>query len=188
MRINLSTHKQCLSCHGLSLVQMMYSSIVTAVHLRQLHRTSTLVYFLTLSSVGATTRVDHVLRKVSRKIFALRTAGSQLTLKSRRQYYVSVIQPDLEYGSTLRSVKACLEISAIRNVWAAASRAIVQWKNGACLVEDSDGSIRVSGKPAFPPPVWTQSAMLVRMREAANNCCCLLSFFLLFSVVVVGFF
>ena len=44
--------------------------------------------------------IDHVLRKVSRKIFALRTAGSQLTLKSRRQYYVSVIQPDLEYGST----------------------------------------------------------------------------------------
>ena len=42
--------------------------------------------------------IDHVLRKVSRKIFALRTAGS--TLKSRRQYYVSVIQPDLEYGST----------------------------------------------------------------------------------------
>ena len=59
--------------------------------------------------------------------------------------------------SKLRSVKACLEISAIRNVWAAASRAIVHWKNGACLVEDSDGSIRVSGKPAFPPPVWTQS-------------------------------
>ena len=29
--------------------------------------------------------IDHVLRKVSRKIFALRTAGSQLTLKSRRQ-------------------------------------------------------------------------------------------------------
>ena len=37
---------------------------------------------------------------MSRKIFALRTAGSPLTLKSRRQYYVSVIQPDLEYGST----------------------------------------------------------------------------------------
>ena len=48
--------------------------------------------------------IDHVLRKVSRKIYikivALRTAGSQLTFKSRRQYYVSVIQPDLEYGST----------------------------------------------------------------------------------------
>ena len=41
--------------------------------------------------------IDHVLRKVSRKIFALRTAGS--TLKSRRQY-LSVIQPDLQYGST----------------------------------------------------------------------------------------
>ena len=43
--------------------------------------------------------IDHVLRKVSRKLFALRTVGSQLTLKSRRQYYVSVvsvIQPDLE--------------------------------------------------------------------------------------------
>ena len=46
--------------------------------------------------------IDHVLRKVSRKIFALRTAGSQLTLKSRRQYYVSVIQPDLEYSLSAR--------------------------------------------------------------------------------------
>ena len=44
--------------------------------------------------------IDHVLRKVSRKIIALRTAGSKLTLKSRRQYFVSVIQPGLEYGST----------------------------------------------------------------------------------------
>ena len=83
---------------------MMFSSIVTAVHLRQLHRTSTLVYFLTPSSVGATTDIDHVLWKVSRKIFAPCTAGSQLTLKSRRQYYVSVIQPDLEYGSTAFSL------------------------------------------------------------------------------------
>ena len=65
----------------------------------------------------------------------------------------------------LRSVKACLEISAIRNVWAAASRAIVQWKNGACLIEDSDGSSGSSGELAFPLPVWTRGAKLVRMRE-----------------------
>ena len=29
-------------------------------------------------------------------------------------------------------------------------------KNGVCLIEDSDGSIWVSGEPAFPPPVWTK--------------------------------
>ena len=50
--------------------------------------------------------IDHVLRKVSGKIFAIHTAGWQLTLKSRRQYYVFVIQPDLEYGSTA-SRQAC---------------------------------------------------------------------------------
>ena len=50
-------HKQCLSCHGLSLAQMMFSSIVTAVHLRQSHRTCILVFFLTPSSVGATTLI-----------------------------------------------------------------------------------------------------------------------------------
>ena len=57
VNVKKKKHKQCLSCHGLSLVQMMFSSVVTAVHLRQLHRTSTLVYFLTPSSVGATTLI-----------------------------------------------------------------------------------------------------------------------------------
>ena len=30
LQINVKKNKQCLSCHGLSLVQMMFSSIVTA--------------------------------------------------------------------------------------------------------------------------------------------------------------
>ena len=59
---------------------------------------------------------------------------------------------------TLRSIKAFLEISATRNVWAVASRVIVQWKNGACLMKDSDGSVRVSREQAFLPPVWARFA------------------------------
>ena len=92
-----------------------------------------------------------------------------------KSHFYTVLRSKSRFFCSLRSVKACLEISAIRNVWAAASRAIVQWKNGACLIEDSDGSIWVSGELAFPPPIWTQGEKLVRMREAANNCCCLLS-------------
>ena len=95
----LKKHKQCLSCHGLSLVQMMFSSIVTAVHLRQLHRTSTLVYFLTPSSVGATTLITFY-GKCPGRYLHFAPLGRNWHWKSRRQYYVSVIQPDLEYGST----------------------------------------------------------------------------------------
>ena len=51
--------------------------------------------------------IDHVLRKESGKIFAFHTAGSQLTLKSRGQYYVFVIQPDLEFGSIAFSSSLC---------------------------------------------------------------------------------
>ena len=94
------------------------------------------------------------------------------------------ISPGCEGKEELRSVKACPEISAIRNVWAAASRAIVQWKNGVCLSEVSDGSSGSSGELAFPPPVWTRGAKLVYMRKAANAAVFYLSF-LLFSVFVV---
>ena len=124
----------------------------------------------------------------SRKAFLAKWHPEAEKKLRRRPFFDSTDRHEKLYGRSrlyasaqgrheLRSVKACLEVSAIRNVWAAASRAIVQWKNGACLIEDSDGSIRVSGEPGFPPPVWTQGAKLVRMREAANNCCCLLSFF-----------
>ena len=69
----------------------------------------------------------------------------------------------------LRSVKACPEISAVRNVWATASRAIVQWKNGVCLIEDSDGSSGSSGELAFPPPVWTWGAKLVQRLRTIDH-------------------
>ena len=52
------------------------------------------------SDLSWNNHVNHVLRKVARKIFALRIAGPQLTWKSRRLFYTGVIQPDLEYGST----------------------------------------------------------------------------------------
>ncbi len=43
--------------------------------------------------------IVHIIRKVSAKIAALRRAGKQLTSMAKRQYYISVIQSDLEYGS-----------------------------------------------------------------------------------------
>ena len=95
----------------------------------------------------------------------------------------------------LRSVKACLEISAIRNVWAAASRAIVQWKNGACLIEDSAShvSIQVSGpgeRRPFPHLFEHRVRSLCvceRLRTIAVVFSWIDLSFLLFSVVVVGF-
>ena len=108
----LKKHKQCLSCHGMRWITdemdhgMMFVSRTDDVLVycpgRALETVASYKYlgvFLD-SELSWRHHIDHVLRKVSRKIFALRTAGSQLTLKSRRQYYVSVIQPDLEYGST----------------------------------------------------------------------------------------
>ena len=83
LQINVKKNKQCLSCHGLSLVQMMFSSIVTAG--RALETVASYKYlaigvFLDseLSWRHHIDHIDHVLRKVSRKLFALRTAGSQL--------------------------------------------------------------------------------------------------------------
>ena len=83
--------------------------------------------------------------------------------------------------------KACLEISAVRNVLAAASRAIVQWKNGACLIEDSDGSIRVSGEPAFPRLFEHRVRSLCACERLRTIAVVFYLSFLLFSVVVVGF-
>ena len=86
----------------------------------------------------------------------------------------------------LGSVKACLEISAIRNVWAAASHAIVQWKNGVCLIEDSDGSSGPSGELAFPPPVEHGVRNLCTCKRLWTIAVVFYLSFLLFSVVVVG--
>ena len=47
-----------------------------------------------------TSQVDFVLQKVHRKLGALRRASRCLNIASRRLYYLSVIQPDLLYGST----------------------------------------------------------------------------------------
>ena len=46
-----------------------------------------------------TEHVDAVCRKVGRKIGVLRRTFRQLTPKARRQFLISVIQPDLDYAS-----------------------------------------------------------------------------------------
>ena len=42
--------------------------------------------------------VNHLYRKIARKIGALRRSSRQLTPTARRQFFVSVIQPDFEYA------------------------------------------------------------------------------------------
>ena len=46
--------------------------------------------------------VDAVCRKVGRKIGALRMSFRQLTPFARRSFFISVIQPDLEYAALVR--------------------------------------------------------------------------------------
>ena len=43
--------------------------------------------------------IDSVVRKVSRKIGALKRAGNEMTRDTRRKYYLAVVQSDLQYGS-----------------------------------------------------------------------------------------
>ena len=93
--------RPCLYCFELILFLPLFRS--TAVT-RALDIVSSyiniLAYTLTLGWPGNSISTMHVIRKVSRKIFALRASGPQLTLTSWRIYHLSVIQPDLEYGST----------------------------------------------------------------------------------------
>ena len=51
-------------------------------------------------SLSWSPHVDSICKKVGRKIGALRRTYRQLTPMARRQYFVSVIQPDLEYAAS----------------------------------------------------------------------------------------
>ena len=51
------------------------------------------------STLSWEAHVDSVVSKVAKKIGALRRAGNSLTQAARRQYYLSVIQSDLQYGT-----------------------------------------------------------------------------------------
>ena len=51
------------------------------------------------STLSWEAHVDRVVSKVAKKIGALRRAGNSLTQAARRQYYLSVIQSDLQYGT-----------------------------------------------------------------------------------------
>ena len=51
-------------------------------------------------SLSWSPHVDSICKKVGRKIGALRRTYRQLTPTARRQFFVSVIQPDLEYAAS----------------------------------------------------------------------------------------
>ena len=51
------------------------------------------------STLSWEAHVDSVVSKVVKKIDTLRRAGNSLTQAARRQYYLSVIQSDLQYGT-----------------------------------------------------------------------------------------
>ena len=51
-------------------------------------------------SLSWSPHVDSICKKVGRKIGALRRTCRQLTPTARRQFFVSVIQPDLEYAAS----------------------------------------------------------------------------------------
>ena len=87
----------------------------------------------------------------------------------------------------LRSVKACLEISAIRNVWAAAAARLCNEKMALVWSRTAMVPSGWAESRPFPPPVWTQSAMLVRSERLQTIAVVFYLSFLLFSVVVVGF-
>ena len=61
---------------------------------------------------GHLTGVDLICKKVGRKIGALRRTYRQLTPMKRRQFFVSVIQPDLEYAASATS-RSCRLVNKI---------------------------------------------------------------------------
>ena len=94
----------------------------------------------------------------------------------------AVSVPTFVLGGLLRLVKACLEISAIRNVWAACSQprdcAMKKW----CMFDQGQWwFLWAERRAGLSSACLNTGTKLVHMREAANNCCCLLSF-----VVVAG--
>ena len=53
------------------------------------------------STLSWEAHVDSMVSKVAKKIGTLRRAGNSLTQAARRQYYLSVIQSDLQYGANV---------------------------------------------------------------------------------------
>ena len=67
--------------------------------LNSFHKTR-LVGIIIDDSLSWSPHVDSICKKVGRKIGALRRTYRQLTPTARRQFFVSVIQPDLEYAAS----------------------------------------------------------------------------------------
>ena len=54
--------------------------------------------FIIHSALTWNAHIDSVVRKVSKKIGALKRAGNAMTRDTRRKYYLAVVQSDLQYG------------------------------------------------------------------------------------------
>ena len=79
--------------------------IIITCNTRQLDRVSTYKYLGLVidDQLNWMAHIDLLAKKVSQKIGALRRAGHSLSAATRRQYYLSIVQADLEYGSNALS-------------------------------------------------------------------------------------
>ena len=67
--------------------------------------------------------VNHLYRKIARKIGALRRSSRRLTPTARRQFFVSVIQPDFEYAaSTFVPTMSTAQKNRLPGLWRKAIR------------------------------------------------------------------
>ena len=87
------------------------------------------------SSLSWAANVDAVCRKLGRKIGALRMSFRQLTPFARRSFFISVIQPDLEYAA-LVSVP-CMS-ATLRNRLLTVWRRAIRCAAGAAYQSDID--------------------------------------------------
>ena len=84
--------------------------------------------------------VNHLYRKIARKIGVLRRSSRQLTPTARRQFFISVIQPDFEYAaSTFVPTMSAAQKNRLLGLWRKAIRCTVgatwQCAVGPLLVE-----------------------------------------------------
>ena len=123
------------------------------------------------SSLSWAANVDAVCRKLGRKIGALRMSFRQLTPFARRSFFISVIQPDLEYAA-LVSVQ-CMS-ATLRNRLLTVWRRAIRCAAGAAYQSDIDPILKENKITDLTNRWIVQYAVFVRRcyrREAPPAAC-----------------
>ena len=123
------------------------------------------------SSLLWSANVDAVCRKAGRKIGALRKSFRQLTLFARRFFFISVIQPGLEYAA-LVSVPCVTLRNQLLTVW----RRGIRCAAGAAYQSDIGPILKENKSTDLTNRLIVQYAVFVRgcfRMEAPGNAACL---------------